>query len=763
MKPTPMLERRLVDYCRARIDPQLAPREAQRVRLYLLGLLGERRGPPRVAGAFDWVAISLACGIDLERVSAFEHLLRPGLLALHQAFPSRAAKAQQARRPLVAAGAPSADRALLRPSADGASPPPKRRGRPVAPYVEWPKATPGDWDDPPKFADALTLHMKRHSEGGRALHRAIVRPGETFDITTLYVWRRGEKEPQSSVAMAILARIEQRYRLPAGYFKAKLAHPGRATVGQQMPGISAAERRRIDWHLPDDFDQRPPREQEDILRWVRTVVVSGSTDYRRYQATATRVRFALRFPGLTIRQPVPKRRPQPVGAEIDPDDPMLSPGTVTAPTALMEDMRSLVRFKTATLTTSGYQRSGVWGEETAAQKVEHLGLLFGALAASPKGAVRGYGATLQDLSLAHLVFPAVWDWYVQWREHRRGFYTAWEVDMLNVAAALTRQSTGWLRQTPSMSDRLRPIPGLVTDADIEQVRLDWDAACERMHSHALGRSKEIKRVKRIHRDPFEPILVVLEADSPVAEYRKITEEILRRMPDEQRYPIAAAEATRAFLMLRLGLHLGLRQKNLRQLLICERGKAPTQERRLVDLKRGELRWSDRNSGWEVFIPAVAFKNSGSTFFGSKPFRLILPDLAGLYAQIDAYVDKHRPRLLRGVSDPGVLFVKSVSRRSLDAAYDQTTFYEAWRWAIQRYGIYNPYTKRGAIKGLLPHGPHNIRDVLATHILKKTGSYEQASYAIQDTPEMVAQHYGRFLPQDKAAIAAKVLNEVWNAA
>ena len=71
MKPTPMLERRLVDYCRARIDPQLAPREAQRVRLYLLGLLGERRGPPRVAGAFDWVAISLACGIDLERVSAF--------------------------------------------------------------------------------------------------------------------------------------------------------------------------------------------------------------------------------------------------------------------------------------------------------------------------------------------------------------------------------------------------------------------------------------------------------------------------------------------------------------------------------------------------------------------------------------------------------------------------------------------------------------------------------------------------------------------
>ena len=49
------------------------------------------------------------------------------------------------------------------------------------------------------------------------------------------------------------------------------------------------------------------------------------------------------------------------------------------------------------------------------------------------------------------------------------------------------------------------------------------------------------------------------------------------------------------------------------------------------------------------------------------------------------------------------------------------------------------------------------------ILKVTGSYEQASYAIQDTPEMVASHYGRLLPQDKAAIAAQILNPVWEAA
>lgn len=172
------------------------------------------------------------------------------------------------------------------------------------------------------------------------------------------------------------------------------------------------------------------------------------------------------------------------------------------------------------------------------------------------------------------------------------------------------------------------------------------------------------------------------------------------------------------------------------------------------------RWNEKAEGWEIYIPSVAFKNATSSFFGSRPFRMLLPDLAGLYEQLDAYLERHRAVLLGRFADPGTFFVKSVTARSRTAEYQSAPFYEAWRLAIQRYGIFNPYTGRGAIKALLPHGPHNVRDVLATHILKQTGSYEQASYAIQDTPDMVAQHYGRFLPQDKASLAAQVLNKVW---
>ena len=243
-------------------------------------------------------------------------------------------------------------------------------------------------------------------------------------------------------------------------------------------------------------------------------------------------------------------------------------------------MAQLVRFKTATLTDIGFQRSGVWNDNTAFKKIEHLGLLFGALAASPKGVIAGHGAALESLTMALLVFPAVWDWYVQWRERKRGFYTSWEPNMLQLGVALTRESTGWIRQHPELRHRLRPIPGLISQSDIDVAVADWAAACDTFHRHGLARAREIERVARIHRDPFEPIMPVLETDSPVGTYRLITEEILRLMPDKRRHPRTAAETVRASLIIRLGLHLGVRQKNLRQMLLCPRGRLPTPERQL---------------------------------------------------------------------------------------------------------------------------------------------------------------------------------------
>lgn len=550
-------------------------------------------------------------------------------------------------------------------------------------------------EEPKTFAEALRVQIERHGETPYSLYRFLKSAGFTLDKRAFMRWSTGERIPRSVQSMDILKWIERRYQLTPDYFKARIPNQAVAARGHNLKKISSAERRRLSWHLPDDFNSRTPDEQKEILTWVHKTIISGSTDYRRFHAAAIRTRYAMRFGQLRLSP----RRSQVRMAEhkeLNIEDEVDS-SVVDAPAALDEEMRELLCFKTSTLTQRGFQRSGVWNEETASQKLEHLGLLFGALAASPRTAVRGFGVCPDTICFAILAFPAVWDWYLRWRESRRGFYTHWEIDMLSVALAMVRKETGWIRQNPSLADRLKPIPGLVSEDDIVAAKSDWDGVCDVLSKHGKNRIKEISRVVRIHRDPFEPILPILEAESPLREYRKITEEIVRLTPDERRYPRHAAEMVRSFLMLRFGLHLGLRQKNLRELRVCFRGRVPTAERRLADMKCGELRWSDKQRGWEVFIPSVAFKNASSSFFGSRPFKLILPDLAGLYASIDAYLDRHRARLLGPAADPGTFFVKTAKKSSTSAAYDQVTFYEAWRLTIQRHGMYNPYTGRGAIK------------------------------------------------------------------
>ncbi len=763
-----VFRRKISRFCEMKVATRTDAKQFRALSQYMIGLIDDRMPPPMLGRHVNWEEISLACG--LEQISAeLRRVGQYGFDAISRWFaetgrshkrPSATGKATKTRsraKSLSNKSTPDAAKTSYR----------SKTGPKPKPIEEFPEPLFETYDEPVSFQAALQFHIDRFGESYYHLHRAIFRDGDALEATTLLSWLKGTKVPRSVANLEILNRIERRYRLPIGYFKEKLPHQSRAGVGYDVgDDISPAERRRLAWHLPDDFNLLPEEKRAEILEWVRRVILTGATDYRRYQALATKQRYAIRFPGVTYggsHRPMTSPRKVVDECKDELEDPDMLSGVIDAPVQLALEMANLMSFKTTTLTAVGFKRNGVWGEETASQKLEHLGLMFGALAASPEGEVAGRGVPLSALTFGLLVFPGVWDWYLHWRERRRGFYTAWEADMLSISLSLTREETGWIRQHPELIERVVPVSGLVTKEEIAFARRDWHACCDAFHSHARNRIREIQRVMRVHRDPFEPIMCVLEAPSPLAEYRKITDEILLRMPAKDRYPRAAAESVRSFLMLRLGLHLGLRQKNLRQLLFCPRGHFPTSERRLEEMRRGEIRWNDRENGWEVLIPSVAFKNANSSFFGSKPFRLILPDLLDLYHYINAYIERHRKILLGHATDPGTFFVKTVKLSSADAAYNQTTFYEAWRLIIQRYGIYNPYTGRGAISGLLPHGPHNVRDVLATHILKLTGSYEQASYAIQDTPEMVQQHYGRFLPQDKAALAAKILNQVWEAA
>ncbi|WP_146198034.1 hypothetical protein [Caulobacter endophyticus] len=557
--------------------------------------------------------------------------------------------------------------------------------------------------------------------------------------------------------MRAIAFIERRYGLGEGELRRLLPYQRRGYYGHQLPGLTASERRRISSHLPEDFNDRPVTEQDQIISWVRTVILGGSTPYRRYQRNAQSFAYAVGFSAEACDTSMPySLKPKKF-------EPHFTVGVdrVPAPAALDAEMADLLRFKASEITPLRLNRSGVWGEASVQQRAAHIGLLFGALTAHPDGPAKGLGVPLEKISFAMLAHPGIWAWYLQWRRARRGFLTLWEADMLLLGGALTREPTGWLRQSPHLAGRMPEVPNIITREDVSRAQADWEAYCDQACAKLCAWASDVKRVAKIHRDPFEAILPVLESDTPVQVYARIPAEVLRTLPDRRRYPVAAAEATRSCLMLKLGLHTGLRQRNLRELRASKRGAKPTPMTQLESLRCGELGWDEDKNGWTIRIPAAAFKNGRSSYFADRPYILRLPDTGGLYTHIELYLAKHRAVLLSTASDPGTLFVKTVKRLTTkDASYDSTTFYMAWREVVQRYGVFNPYTGKGAIKGLLPHGPHNVRDILATHILKRTGSFEQAGYAIQDTAATVARHYSRFLPGDKAAFISRLLETDW---
>lgn len=450
-------QKKISTYCDVRIVPVAPNWVVDNVRPYLLALITFRKTPALANNRYDWRQIAHDCGIDEALTTALKKQLRPALDAIMRWLkePPVEDDAKKGKRPQARPKARATNK--FAPSTMdqhhgvevvGSSRSIGRPGPKPRPVSDKPEPLFETNEDPSSFADALAYQMRRFGESYWQLHRAVVRIDESFNAKTLLSWIEGQRVPRSVASFDILGRIERRYGLPNGYFKAKLPHQSRSLHGHDLEDISPAERRRLAWHLPDDFGSLPFSKREKILEWVRRVIISGSTDFRRFQAAATKQRYAIRFPGITYGGSALTPRLAASSWLRDGDengrstealeDPDLLSGVVDAPPRLAMEMANLIRFKTSTLTEIGFRRNGVWNEETASQKIEHLGLMFGALAASPNGVVKGRGVPLSQLTFGLLIFPGVWDWYLQWRERRRGFFTKWEDDMLMVAMALRR-------------------------------------------------------------------------------------------------------------------------------------------------------------------------------------------------------------------------------------------------------------------------------------------------------------------------------------
>lgn len=234
-------QRKISEFCNIRVAPFASNRALENIRPYLTSLIIYRKAPPMRNGRIDWQAVAGACGIEDEMTAELKKNLRSGLEAIirwldteRPAEDHRPAVEQSRTNRNPAGGSAKAMAAQPRSSAAiatvGQEQTRAKPGVQPRPIEEFPKPL-FDWtEEPDGFQQALIYHMRRHGDSYWHLHRAVVREEDAFDRKTLLSWTKGTKVPRSIESLDILSRIERRYRLPAGYFKAKLPHQARSGV-----------------------------------------------------------------------------------------------------------------------------------------------------------------------------------------------------------------------------------------------------------------------------------------------------------------------------------------------------------------------------------------------------------------------------------------------------------------------------------------------------------------------------------------------------
>lgn len=548
-------------------------------------------------------------------------------------------------------------------------------------------------------------------------------PGENKQRSSVSAWLSGEYLPTSK-SIEKVSQIAKLLDVDPSYLLETIPQNRRYTSTKDT-GLPSSISRRVSQHLPEDFDYRSNEEKEQVLGWVseniltipKEVLDDGDVNGDIF---STDVSYYVLSRDPNSRSPL-------------------------APAQFISELDEVHNFKTKKLLPRGMKRNTVWGSASAERADYYLRAIPGALHAM--------GMPTECISLAFPLFPEVIDRYIEWKVSRRGGYTRNISDPLTILESLLHPVTGFITQSPHLRENLKIITGFISKQEFDRVMAhtdgSWAEACAFARSHLTSRIKEINAIAEKGRDPFEAILPALTSDNPVQLYNKIIEEIRRRIP-VRRYAKSRAEAFRSLMMIRIGLLTGLRSKNLRELFVQQKEQCSWKE--LKRLKRGEI-YFDGNI-CTVRIPREAFKNAPSRAIEDEN-TIFIPDHDGMYLEIEEYLVQ-RDVLLAGYDDPNTFFVKTVSSRSSSAEYTQEGYYEAFRSTITTYGIYNPYTGQGAIEGLRPHGPHSVRHILATTMVKLTGGFSEAAALLMDTEEMVRDNYARFLPGERHARAQGIL-------
>lgn len=406
------------------------------------------------------------------------------------------------------------------------------------------------------------------------------------------------------------------------------------------------------------------------------------------------------------------------------------------PNELLREWETLKKYKMEPDSFHNEERNSTWAPSTAELGRKLLESFYGylLLPADPGDPGRsGRGLKQEELTIAWLTIPAVVKGYLGFRRARAGKFNNGISTFVAKWGALLRPQSGWLWQHPELQQRLPQ-----EEQQFIAARDGWQSHCMQAHTELKATIKRLENKGHIDysRDPFAPILPILDHPEPIKPvlealriYRKEIETSER--PNEL---VSSQLATRwrNYLLLSLLIRLPLRAKHWT--LMTYRAD-----------NTGTLRRSPEGH-WQLVIPFEEFKNSRNKkiFTPHSRDRLLIlsfekEPLKQMVPVLELYLERYWP-IIAGEGD--VLF-PSLTGKALKVM----GLSDAVRNWTREYLSQDSLRKCG-LPGVHAFAPHAFRDIVATHVLKTTGSIELAANILLDSPEIVAKHYARFLPHDR---------------
>lgn len=562
---------------------------------------------------------------------------------------------------------------------------------------------------PENFHDALVYLVDRSG-----LNLSILAKLVDMQSATLYGWYHWKHMPAAQ-SLASVSKLESLFRLPSGTLTDKVRKwrlLGKVQLSQLPESVQQSRHLAIQvrQHLPDNFLDKPEDKRREIVEYICNSVLKFNDSYTQRLVQLRPLTYSLR----------------------------------RWPEWLEREFNDLAHFKMADRPSLGMRRNQRWRVTTKEMVRNRLGQFLGALHLAEDAEdvrQRGLGLPQEELSLCLLACPLVVDWYVRFHCEARNIYTEHALVFIRMAVSFLRPGTGWLRQSPAMVSRLRPISyegkDLISAELITKARTDWDDFCDEAIKYYDHMAKEIRPLIRIGRDPFLRIEGIVDMDDPVDAFEPLVVGMRNSLPNPQTQPTRYHLGIRDIVLVLLIQLTGLRRNTVAQLNYHGDGSGHLK-------KEGET--------YVLDVPRHLFKEEDSPYFGPKnsqvDYYMELINIFGFYELLSEYLEKSRPFLLKTYysgDKEQALFVTASHAKSVRVS--PKLIYRIYSSATGRHLVENKCRGTGFPK-VGAHGPQCTRHIRGTSIVKNGGSFQDAANANQNTERIAFGHYARWLSKDR---------------